>query len=213
MSMRLTEIFHSIQGEGPFVGLPTVFTRFTGCDLRCAWCDTAYAFDGGERVERAEVVARMEAFPCRRGCLTGGEPLLQPELPALSAELLARGWELSVETGGHRDLAAIPEAVTRVVDVKCPASGENGSFLEGNLALLRPGDELKFVVASLADAGWAFEFCRALPPLPGVRRRLSPVHGAVELPALAAMILASGLDAGLALQLHKFVWRPDARGV
>lgn len=211
--MRVSEIFHSIQGEGPFAGLPTVFARFVGCDLRCAWCDTAYAFEGGETLPLEEVVGRMEAHPCRRACLTGGEPLLQKELPALCERLLARDWTVSVETGGHRDLSALPAAATRTVDVKCPDSGEGGSFLESNLALLRPGDELKFVVASLADADWALAFCRSLPPLEGVRRRLSPVHGAVELPALAERILAGGLDVGLALQLHKFVWRPDARGV
>jgi 7-carboxy-7-deazaguanine synthase len=211
--MRISEVFHSIQGEGPFAGLPTVFARFTGCDLRCRWCDTAYAFHGGERLGRAALIARMEAFPCRRGCLTGGEPLLQPELPALCGELLDRGWSLSVETGGHRDLGALPAAVTRVVDVKCPGSGEGGTFLAANLGHLHPGDELKFVVASLADADWALDFCRSLPALPGVRRRLSPVHGALALPELAARLLASGLDAGLALQLHKFIWSPDARGV
>lgn len=211
--MRVSEIFHSIQGEGPFAGLPTVFVRFTGCDLRCAWCDTEYAFHGGESLSRAEVVERLEAFACRRACLTGGEPLLQKDLPRLCEDLVARGWSLSVETGGHRDLAALPEAVTRTVDVKCPGSGEGGSFLESNLACLRAGDELKFVVASLDDADWALAFCRGLPPLEGLRLRLSPVHGSVDLQALAARALASGQDVGLALQLHKYIWRPDARGV
>jgi 7-carboxy-7-deazaguanine synthase len=211
--MRVHEIFHSLQGEGPFQGFPTVFVRFTGCDLRCVWCDTAYAFHGGREMSMEEILATVAAFPCRRLCLTGGEPLLQRELPALAQALLDTDWSVSVETGGHRSLEALPAAVTRVVDVKCPGSGEGGHFLPANLALLRPGDELKFVVADWADLDFALDFHRRQPIPPGVTCRVSPVWGALDLPELARRLLAGGRDLALALQQHRQVWGAEATGV
>jgi 7-carboxy-7-deazaguanine synthase len=211
--MVVSEIFHSIQGEGPFQGLPTVFVRFTGCDLRCSWCDTAYAFHGGRPMSQPEILAAVAAYPTRRLCLTGGEPLLQKELPALARALLDEGWGVSVETGGHRTLADLPTGVTRVVDVKCPGSGAGGSFLEENLALLRPGDELKFVVADWGDLAFAVAFCRERTIPGGVICRVSPAWGALDLPELARRILDSGQDLALGLQLHKQIWGAEARGV
>ena len=212
-AMQLSEIFLSLQGEGPFQGLPTVFARFTGCDLRCVWCDTAHAFHGGRPVTLAELLLELGALPCRRICLTGGEPLLQKQLPELMRRLLAEGWSVSLETGGHRSLAEVPAAVTRVVDVKCPGSGAGGSFLPANLACLHPGDELKFVVADWADVDFALDFVRTQPLPTGVRCRISPAWGALDLPELARRILESGLDVALALQLHKQIWGAEAQGV
>src|SRR5512136_2522401 len=137
--MRVTEIFHSIQGEGSRAGRPCVFVRFTGCDLRCGYCDTAYAFEGGREMSREEILAEVERHPTRFVLLTGGEPLLQRDLPALAGELLARGWEVAVETHGQRPLDALPPGVVRIADVKTPGSGEEAREL-GWLARLHPGD-------------------------------------------------------------------------
>jgi 7-carboxy-7-deazaguanine synthase len=210
--MRVTEIFQSIQGEGTRAGRPCVFVRFTGCDLRCRWCDTAYAFQGGEELTRAEVVAGMERYPTRLACLTGGEPLLQPELPELCRELLERGWEVSVETHGQRPLDALPREVIRVADVKPPGSGEMATEL-GWLERLAPHDEVKFVVSSEADFRWSAEVARR-HGLPGrVAILLSPVFGEVEPKELVRWLLEDGLEARLSLQLHKLVWGQDVRGV
>jgi 7-carboxy-7-deazaguanine synthase len=211
--MTITEIFHSIQGEGPFQGHPTVFVRFTGCDLRCRWCDTAHAFHGGQSITREVLVERLAAFPCRRACLTGGEPLLQHELPELASALIQANWSLSLETGGHRPLAGLPPALTIVADVKCPGSGEGGSFLLENLAHLKRGDELKFVVADEADVDFALSFHASQPIPPGVRACISPAWGALDLPALARRIVDSGQDVVLGMQLHKIIWGAEAQGV
>ena len=212
-AMRVHEVFHSLQGEGPFQGFPTVFVRFTGCDLRCVWCDTAHAFHEGEARSPDELLEALRAQPCRRVCLTGGEPLLQKDLPLLMRRLLDEGFQVSLETGGHRSLAEVPAGVTQVVDVKCPDSGEGDSFLLDNLGRLRPGDELKFVVASWWDVAFALEFLSRHPRPEGVVARISPAWGALDLPELARRILGSGQDVALALQQHKQVWGAEARGV
>lgn len=211
--MRVTEIFHSIQGEGTRAGRPCVFVRFTGCDLRCGYCDTAYAFYGGEKRTRAEIVAEVERHATKLVCLTGGEPLLQRELPELCRDLLARGREVTVETHGQRPLDALPPEVVRIVDVKTPGSGEAAADA-GYLDRLQRHDEVKFVVCDEADFRWSVELAR--------RHRLegrvaailmSPVHGSVDPRDLSRWLLESGLDARLQLQLHKLVWGANARGV
>lgn len=210
--MRVTEIFFSIQGEGTRAGLPCVFVRFTGCDLRCSYCDTAYAFHGGRDLSRAEIVAEVARHPCRLVLLTGGEPLLQRELPELARDLLARGFEVTVETHGQRPLDALPPEVVRIVDVKTPGSGEVTTDF-GYLDRLAPHDEVKFVVASEDDWRWSLDVIRRH----GLDRKaallVSPVHGAVDPRELARWILESGVPARLNLQLHKIVWGRDARGV
>lgn len=210
--MRVTEIFFSIQGEGTRAGRPCVFVRFTGCDLRCVWCDTAYAFHGGRDMTRGEILDAVAAHPGRLVLLTGGEPLLQAELPALAGDLLARGYEVTVETHGQRPLDGLPREVVRIVDVKPPGSGEvttDFSYLDA----LAPHDEVKFVVASEDDWRWSADVIRRH----GLDGRLtvlvSPVTGALEPRDLARWMLDSGLQARLNLQLHKIVWGPDARGV
>ena len=210
--MRVSEVFFSIQGEGTRAGLPCAFVRFTGCDLRCTWCDTAYAFQGGTERTRAELLADLERLPTRLACLTGGEPLLQAELPDLCQDLLGRGWTVTVETHGQRPTDALPPEVVRIVDVKPPGSGEETRDF-GYLARLRPQDEVKFVVASEADFHWSVEVVRRHGLEGRAALLFSPVFGQVDARALAGWLLASGLQARLSLQLHKLVWGPEARGV
>jgi len=210
--VRVTEIFFSIQGEGSRAGRPCVFVRFTGCDLRCVWCDSAYAFQGGTEMSREAILAEVARHPCRFALLTGGEPLLQRELPALAQELLDRGYEVAVETHGQLPLDALPPAVVRVVDVKTPGSGEPARDLS-YLDALTPRDEVKFVVDSEADWRWSLEVIRGRRLEGRVAVLVSPVHGRLDPRDLARWILEAGVEARLNLQLHKIVWGPDARGV
>jgi 7-carboxy-7-deazaguanine synthase len=210
--MRVTEIFFSIQGEGSRAGRPCVFVRFTGCDLRCGYCDTAYAFHGGEERSRDEILAEVARHPSRFVCLTGGEPMLQRELPALAEELVARGYEVAVETHGQRPLDALPPAVIRIVDVKTPGSGETTTDF-AYLDRLLPHDEVKFVVCSEEDFRWSEAVVRRHRLPERAQVLFSPAWGQVSPKDLARWLLESGLDARLSLQIHKVVWGADARGV
>ena len=210
--MRVTEIFFSIQGEGTRAGLPCVFVRFTGCDLRCVYCDTAYAFHGGRDLTRAEVLAEVARHPSKLVLLTGGEPLLQRELPELAGELLARGYQVLVETHGQRPLDALPREVIRIVDVKTPGSGEVTTDF-GYLDRLASHDEVKFVVCSEDDWRWSLEVVRRHRLEGRVAILVSPVHGAVDAKDVARWILESGVQARMNLQLHKIIWGANARGV
>jgi 7-carboxy-7-deazaguanine synthase len=210
--MRVTEIFFSIQGEGSRAGRPCVFVRFTGCDLRCGYCDTAYAFQGGSDMTREDIVAAVARHPSRFVLLTGGEPTLQKELPALAEELVARGYEVAVETHGQRPIDALPPSVVRIVDVKTPGSGETTSDFAYLERLMRH-DEVKFVVCSEEDFRWSAEVVRRHRLEGRVEVLFSPAWGQVEAKDLARWLLESGLDARLSLQIHKVVWGPDVRGV
>jgi 7-carboxy-7-deazaguanine synthase len=210
--MRVTEIFFSIQGEGTRAGRPCVFVRFTGCDLRCGYCDTAYAFHGGKDLSRADILAEVERHPCKLVLLTGGEPLLQRELPELAGDLLARGYEVTVETHGQRPLGALPREVVRIVDVKTPGSGEVTTDF-AYLDALAPHDEVKFVVCSEDDWRWSLDVIRRHRLEGRVAVLVSPVHGAVDPKDLARWILDAGVQARMNLQLHKIIWGQDARGV
>jgi 7-carboxy-7-deazaguanine synthase len=210
--MRVTEIFHSIQGEGTRAGRPCVFVRFTGCDLRCNYCDTAYAFTGGREASREEILAEVATYPCRLVLLTGGEPMLQGELPLLARELLERGYEVTVETHGQAPLDALPASAVRIADVKTPGSGEPATDLSW-LSTLLPHDEVKFVVSSEEDFRWSADVVRRHALEDRVTVLVGPVVGRVEPRDLARWILESGLRIRLNLQLHKVVWGPDARGV
>jgi len=210
--MRVTEIFFSIQGEGSRAGRPCVFVRFTGCDLRCAYCDTAYAFHGGRDLSRDEILAEVARHPSRFVLLTGGEPTLQQELPELATDLLARGYEVAVETHGQRPLDALPRAVIRIVDVKTPASGEpttDFSYLDR----LEAHDEVKFVVCSEDDFRWSERVVRHHRLEGRVHVLFSPAWGQVDPKDLARWMLASGLEARLSLQVHKVIWGAETRGV
>jgi len=210
--MRVTEIFFSLQGEGTHAGLPCVFVRFTGCDLRCVYCDTAYAFHGGRDLSRADILAEVTRYPSKLVLLTGGEPMLQRELPELAGELLAREYEVLVETHGQRPLDALPREVVRIVDVKTPGSGEVTTDF-GYLDRLAPHDEVKFVVCSEDDWRWSLDVVRRHRLAGRVAILVSPVHGAVDPKDVARWILESGIPARMNLQLHKIIWGPDARGV
>jgi 7-carboxy-7-deazaguanine synthase len=210
--VRVTEIFFSIQGESTHAGRPCAFVRFTGCDLRCQYCDTEYSFYGGRQMTRAEILAEVAKYPTRFVCLTGGEPVLQKELPELAQELLDRGYDVSLETHGQRPLDRIPRGVKKIVDLKTPGSEEpHTAFRE--LERLQPGDELKVVVCSESDFRWAVEVIDRLELWGRVPVLFSPSHGQVSPLELSQWLLASGRPGRLQLQLHKIIWGADARGV
>jgi len=219
--MQVTEIFRSVQGESTYAGLPCIFVRLTGCNLRCTWCDTAYAFYGGKHMSVEEVMQTVRSFSDHDGSravnlveLTGGEPLLQKEAAPLMATLLQEGYRVLVETSGERYIGHLPREVIRILDVKCPGSGEGGSFCIDNLKALAPHDQLKFVLTGRGDYEWARDFLREHEMERRVEAVLfSPVFGQLEARPLAEWILADGLPVRLGLQLHKFIWHPDTQGV
>jgi len=215
VALKVNEIFFSIQGESSFAGRPCVFVRLTGCNLRCRYCDTTYAYEEGEDLDTAVILQKVASFGCRLVEITGGEPLLQEETQALIGNLLDSGCKVLLETNGSRDISLIDRRCVRIVDVKCPSSGmEQANRLE-NLRLLTPQDEVKFVIGDRKD----FEYARDMitvhlskrdcfrPPL------FSPVSGALEPRILADWILDDRLDVRLQLQLHKAIWGADTRGV
>ena len=206
MSLRLTEIFFSLQGEATRVGLPTVFVRLTGCPLRCTWCDTTYSFTGGEAATVASVLAEVAKYPARQVCVTGGEPLAQKDCPELLQALCDAGYEVSLETSGALDIAGVDPRVARIMDLKAPDSGESARNLWSNLAYLNRRDEIKIVIASRHDYEWARAAIRThdLPQRCPVL--LSPAQGSQDPTELAEWILADGLDVRFQLQLHKLLW-------
>ena len=212
--LTLNEIFHSIQGESTHAGRPCVFVRLTACDLRCSWCDTPYAFHEGRKVSVDDVVAQVAAIGCDYVEITGGEPLLQPDVYPLMQQLVTRGHVVLLETGGHRSIAEVPAEVIRIVDVKCPASGESGRNHWENLAMLRPTDEVKFVIQDRGDYEFACDVVRRHDLAARTAAVLfSPVHSVLESKQLAAWILEDRLTVRLQLQVHKFIWGADVRGV
>lgn len=204
--LRVTEIFHSLQGESTRVGLPTVFVRLTGCPLRCTWCDTEYAFSGGEPMSVEEVVARVGAYGCPTVCVTGGEPLAQKACPDLLAALCDAGHSVSLETSGALDIGPVDRRVSRIMDLKAPDSGESARNRWENLELLSPRDELKLVLASRRDYEWARALLRERKPEARCPVLLSPVHGRLDPAQLAEWILGDRLPVRFQLQLHKLLW-------
>jgi 7-carboxy-7-deazaguanine synthase len=212
--LTVNEIFYSIQGESTRAGCPCVFIRLTACDLRCSWCDTPYAFHEGRKMPVADVVAEAEKYECPLVEITGGEPLLQEGVYELMDTLLARGRTVLLETGGHRPIDRVPEAVVKIVDVKCPASGEETRNDLTNLDRLARHDEVKFVIKDRGD----YEFARGLIERHRLAGRcaailFSPVHGVLDPRTLSEWMLQDGVPARLQLQLHKYIWAPDTRGV
>jgi 7-carboxy-7-deazaguanine synthase len=221
--LRMTEIFYSLQGEALTSGLPTVFVRLTGCPLRCVYCDTTYSFTGGERLSLEAIMADIAQYPCKRVCITGGEPLAQPNCIALINRLLEAGYEISLETAGALSVADVPEAVSKVMDVKTPSSGESDKNLWSNLDYLTQHDQLKFVIMNRSDYEWSKQqlIDYKLDQKVGTVW-FSPmfnVHdskdSAVEVPnlarELAEWILEDAIPVRLQLQLHKIIWA-DAKG-
>ncbi len=227
-SLRLIELYRSVQGESSFAGVPCIFVRLAGCNLRCSWCDSEYTFTGGKPWTNDEIVREIEALqPCRLVEFTGGEPMLQArELLPLMQRLLDAGYEVMMETSGERPLAEVPKAVHKIVDVKCPGSGMAATFRMENLEALTKRDEVKFVLLDRADYEFAREFIRehdvaarcggillspAFTKTPSEER--SAENMALDPRLVVDWMLADGLPARLSLQIHKFVWEPRKKGV
>ncbi|HEY6331547.1 MAG TPA: radical SAM protein [Blastocatellia bacterium] len=211
--MRITEIYKSIQGESSFVGLPCIFVRTTGCDLRCQWCDSEFTFTGGTTMSVDEIVAQVAKLDCHLVELTGGEPLLQADINELACRLCDRGHTVIIETGGHRDISILDPRVVRIMDLKCPGSGECERNLWANLTQLRPTDEIKFVLADRRDYEWARDTIRRHRLEHRVKLLISTAYGAVETSKVVDWMLEDKLDARFQLQAHKYIWPPEARGV
>ena len=210
-SVRLSEIFFSLQGEAARSGRPTVFIRLTGCPLRCTWCDTEYAFTGGASTSVADILNEVARYPTHYVCVTGGEPLAQKSCLALLTALCDAGYDVCLETSGALDIAAVDLRVARIMDLKAPSSGETAKNLLSNIADLRQTDEVKVVVATRNDYDWAKEMITAHELNTRCDVVLSPVAGQLNPTDLAEWILADGLDVRFQIQLHKLLWS-DARG-
>jgi len=212
--LTINEIFHSIQGESTHSGRPCVFVRLTACDLRCSWCDTPYAFHEGRKVSVDDVVSQVRSYGCGLVEITGGEPLLQRDVYPLMSSLLEHGHEVLIETGGHISVSQVPQDVVRIIDVKCPGSGESEKNDWSNMHALRPRDEVKFVIRDRADYDYARRVVADYELTGRVAAVLfSPVHGVLAPAELAAWILEDKLHVRLQLQAHKYIWGADARGV
>lgn len=204
--LRITEIFHSLQGESRTVGLPTVFVRLTGCPLRCGYCDTAYAFKGGEALELADILQRVAEFAAHHVTVTGGEPLAQPDCLTLLSALCDAGYAVSLETSGALDITAVDPRVVRVMDLKTPGSGEVARNRYANIADLRPSDQVKFVICDRADYQWCREQIAQWRLDERCELLISPSHGQQSPSELADWMLADRLPARFQLQLHKYLW-------
>jgi 7-carboxy-7-deazaguanine synthase len=213
--LRVTEIFRSIQGESSHAGRPCAFVRLTGCPMRCTWCDSEYTFAGGEHISIEDVMRQVRAFGCQLVEVTGGEPLAQKGAFELVRRLCDEGFEVLIETGGYVSTEDVDERAKIILDVKCPASGESERNHWPNLERLRADrDEVKFVVADRGD----WEFARGVIEKYHLERRslavlISPVWGEADLRELADLVASSGLDVRMQLQMHKYVWGPETRGV
>jgi 7-carboxy-7-deazaguanine synthase len=212
--MKITEIFHSLQGESSWAGLPCVFVRMSGCNLRCVWCDTDYAFFGGREMTVTEVMAEVERIgeSCRLVQLTGGEPLLQKDIGRLAQQLLDRGYTVLCETSGSLDVGKLPAEVVKIMDIKCPGSGEANSNRWSNLGKLGPDDEVKFVIRDRTDYDWALAVIEERS-LAGRKLLFAPVWGELQPRVLADWMLRDGVPARLQAQLHKLIWSPNEAGV
>ena len=226
--MYIIEIYKSVQGESSFAGLPCIFVRLAGCNLRCTWCDSEYTFTSGRKASLDEVMTEVKKLaPVKLVEITGGEPMLQErEVVPLMERLLKEGYEVLIETSGERPLATVPTSVHKIVDVKCPGSGEGGSFRLENLAALTTNDEVKFVIADRADYDFARDFVRVhgleshvgdVLFSPAFRKDAGPTRDAgnclLDPRELVEWILADGLRVRLGLQIHKFIWEPMLKGV
>ena len=211
--INLSEIFFSIQGESSFAGFPCIFIRFAGCNLRCNYCDTKFAYETEFSMEISEIMKTIDKYsPVKLVEITGGEPLLQPQIYDLISALLKKKYRILLETNGSVNLQKVPAEVIKIVDVKCPGSGEGNSFLMENLKFLNPSDEIKFVLSDRKDYDWAKNFVERYK-LNGRKILFSPVFGKVNPAELAKWILQDKLPVRMQLQLQKYIWNPKKRGV
>ena len=211
--MRITEIFFSIQGESSHAGKPCVFVRLTGCSLRCGYCDTKYSYGGGSEISLGDVLTQVGAFPSKLVEITGGEPLEQEEIYPLMDSLLELGYTVMLETGGHIAVDRVPKAVIKVIDIKCPDSGEGHTVCWDNIALAQGHDEFKFVISSREDYEWSRGvYLERFAGKPNTVL-FSPTHETLAAADLARWVLQDGLGVRLQLQIHKYIWGADARGV
>lgn len=211
--MKVCEIFTNIQGESTFAGVPCTFIRMTGCNLRCSYCDTAYAYEEGDEMSEKEIVERIQAIGLRTVELTGGEPLLQEEVLPLVKNLADLGYRVLIETNGSRDIQGLDKRAVIILDVKVPGSGMAGSLKTSNLRSLKPEDEVKFVIADRRDYEWSRDFVRQHALTTKCTVLFSPVFGTMDPQALSRWILHDRIEARLNLQLHKYIYGPEIRGV
>jgi 7-carboxy-7-deazaguanine synthase len=211
--LLIHEIYRSVQGESTFAGLPCVFVRLAVCNSRCVWCDTPHAFNQGELYTVDDVLRRVHSYDCPLVEITGGEPLLQEEVLPLMTELADRGMTVLLETSGALDISGVDPRVHVIMDLKCPDSGECEGNCWSNLGVLKPTDEIKFVVASQRDFAWAAEVIRRHDLEKKFTVLLSPAYDLVQPLELAQWLLSSGLQVRMQLQLHKYIWEPSTRGV
>jgi len=215
MMLRVNEIFYSIQGESTFAGFPCIFIRMTGCNLRCTYCDTTYAYDQGDDIPLHSILTTVKKFDCRLVEVTGGEPLIQDETPDLISALIENGYTVLLETNGSQDISTVDTRCTRIVDIKCPSSGMDNKNYWKNLDYITPNDQLKFVIAHRQDYLYAKKVLDTTAIK--IRKKLlinfSPVFNKVDLKDLAGWILADNLPVRLQIQLHKYIWGDHTKGV
>jgi 7-carboxy-7-deazaguanine synthase len=215
LTLKVNEIFYSIQGESSYAGRPCVFIRLTGCNLRCSYCDTTYAYDEGVMMEIGEILQRVGSYECRLVEVTGGEPLIQKDTPSLVVRLLEGGYDVLLETNGTQDISLVDERCVRIVDIKCPSSGEVEKTYLKNLDRLAEGDEVKFVIGAREDYDYAKKILERMAGniFETNRIHFSPVFGKMNPEILAQWILEDRLNVRLHMQLHKLIWDPEKRGV
>lgn len=211
--MKVCEIFTSIQGESTYAGMPCTFIRMTGCNLRCAYCDTTYAFDEGAELTEDEIMNRVKAFGVNTVEITGGEPLLQESVFHLTARLLDNGYKVLIETNGSQDISFIDRRAVIILDIKTPGSGMSDKINVSNLNFLKPDDEVKFVITNRKDYEWSRDFIEQYSIIGKCIIHFSPAFGMLNPQYLAQWIIEERLDIRLNLQLHKYIYGPDCRGV
>lgn len=211
--MKINEIFKSIQGETTFQGVPSLFIRTTGCNLRCKWCDTEYAYYEGTDYTVEEILRIVDKYRCEYVVITGGEPLIQKETPILVEHLIRSGYKVLVETGGSMDISVLHPDTLKIVDIKCPSSGMTEKMLWQNIAYLSKRDEVKFVVADYEDYLWGKSIIETYKLSDVCTILISPAFGLLAPKVLAAWIINDSLPVRLQLQMHKYIWGPDVKGV